>query len=174
VTVLTTDRLILRPISTDDLTDIRAIWTDLSFTRHIMGRVLDEEEIWMRFMRDLGHWQVKGYGTWTARTPDGAFVGNVGLLDYHRTLDPPFDAPEMGGGLAPAAQGKGMALEALGAILAWADAHLPDPKTVCMVSPENTPSMKLATRLGFTPYAETQYKSAPVILLQRPRRSAAL
>ena len=169
MTALTTDRLVLKPISVDDLSDIRAIWTDLSFTRHIMGRVLEEEEIWMRFMRDLGHWQVKGFGTWTAREKDGTFVGNVGLLDYHRTLDPAFDAPELGGGLTPSAQGRGFAKEALGAALAWADANLPDPRTVCMVSPDNAPSMKVATRLGFRPYAETQYKTAPVILMERPR-----
>lgn len=97
----------------------------------------------------------------------GEYVGSVGVLDFHRTLDPPFDAPELGWGVAPRFQGKGLAFEALSAALAWCDDTLNAPRSVCMIAPDNGPSIALARRAGFTPYVETTYKGAPVTLFQR-------
>lgn len=168
---LTTARLTLSPVSETDLDDLLTLWADEAFTRHIMGRGLSGEEVWFRLLRDLGHWQVRGYGNWSIReTVTGAYVGSVGVLDYRRDLDPPFDAPELGWGVAPAFQGQGMALEALQAALAWSDANRIEPRTVCMISPANTPSVKLANRVGYRPYAEADYKGSAVTLFERPRR----
>lgn len=173
MTVLTTARLTLTPVAVSDLDDLIALWADADFTRHIMGRGLSEEEVWFRLLRDLGHWQAKGYGNWSIRETDtGAYVGSVGVLDYRREMTPALDAPELGWGVAPAFQGQGLALEALQAALAWADAHRPEGRTVCMISPDNTPSVRLAGRVGYNPYAEADYKGSLVTLYQRPRAQA--
>lgn len=173
MTVLSTARLTLTPVAVDDMDDLTALWADAGFTRHIMGRGLSEEEVWFRLLRDIGHWQARGYGNWSIRETDtGAYVGSVGVLDYRREIDPPFDAPELGWGVAPAFQGQGVAFEALRAALAWTDAHRPEPRTVCMISPENTPSVKLAERVGYRPYAHAGYKGASVTLFERPRAVA--
>lgn len=170
---LSTPRLTLAPVSEGDLDDLLALWADEDFTRHIMGRGLSGEEVWFRLLRDLGHWRARGYGNWSIReTASGAYVGSVGVLDYRRDLDPPFDAPELGWGVAPAFQGRGMALEALSAALAWTDAHRPEPRTVCMISLANAASVRLAERTGYRPYAETGYKGSAVTLFERPRRAA--
>ncbi len=109
-----------------------------------------------------------GYGNWAIRTrEDGGYVGSVGLLNYRRILDPAFDAPEIGWGLSPVFQGKGMAFEAASAAVAWAEQHLKASRLVCMISPDNTPSRALAGRLGFVAYTETTYKGDAVILLER-------
>ncbi len=89
------------------------------------------------------------------------------MLDYHRMLEPAFDAPELGWGLRSAFQGKGFAYEAVSAALAWCDEALNAPRTVCMIDPTNTPSLALAARAGYREYARTDYKGAPVILLER-------
>ena len=173
MTILTTDRLTHTPVTVADMGDLTALWADADFTRHIMGRGLSEEEVWFRLLRDLGHWQAKGYGNWTIReTATQAYVGSVGVLDYRREMDPPFDAPELGWGVAPAFQGLGMAHEALQAALAWTDAYRLEPRTVCMISPENAPSVKLAERVGYRPYAEADYKGSTVTLFERPRTVA--
>ena len=83
-------------------------------------------------------------------------------------IEPAFDAPELGWGVAPRFQGQGMAFEALSAALAWCDDALNAPRTVCMISPDNAPSLTLAARAGYVPYAETTYKDAPIVLLERP------
>lgn len=169
MTTLRTDRLTLAPTAVSDLPDLLALWSDETFTRHIMGRGLSEEEVWFRLLRDLGHWRAKGHGNWTARDAAGAYVGSVGVLDYRRDLQPAFDAPELGWGVSPAFQGRGFASEMVRAALAWTDAHRPEPRTVCMISPDNAPSLRLAAAVGFAPYAETTYKGSAVRLFQRPR-----
>lgn len=170
MTVLSTERLTLTPVSEGDLADLAALWADADFTRHIMGRGLSEEEVWFRLLRDLGHWQARGYGNWSIReTASGAYVGSVGVLDYRRDIETPFDAPELGWGVAPAFQGTGMAREALAAALGWTDAHRHEARTVCMISPENTPSIRLAERVGYRPYARADYKGSIVELFERPK-----
>jgi RimJ/RimL family protein N-acetyltransferase len=170
VTILNTQRLTLTPVGVADLDDLNALWADEAFTRHIMGRALSHEEVWFRLLRDIGHWQAKGYGNWSIReTATGAYVGSVGVLDYRREMAPAFDAPELGWGVAPAFQGQSMAREALQAALGWTDAYRLEPRTVCMISPDNEPSIRLAERVGYRPYARTDYKGAAVDLYERPR-----
>lgn len=161
----------MSPVSTDDFGELLTLWSDEDFTRHIMGRALGREEIWFRLLRDLGHWAAMGHGNWTIRLRDGgAYLGSVGVFDYRRELEPPFDAPELGWGVAPGFQGRGYAAEALTAVLAWTDRRL-EERTVCMISPENLASLKLAARVGYRPYATTTYKDQPVQLFERQRRT---
>lgn len=167
---LTTDRLILTPVTTADLDDLLVLWSDTTFTRHIMGRALGAEEVWFRLLRDLGHWTALGHGNWTIRLKDsGDYVGSVGVLDYRRELDPSFVDPELGWGVAPAFQGRGFAAEALRTALAWVDVHLKSNATVCMISPENAASVRLAERVGYAPYASALYKGSDVRLYRRSR-----
>ncbi len=167
-TTLITERLTLTPVQASDYDDLRALWADPDFIRHLFPDPLSGEDVWFRLLRDVGHWEVLGHGNWTARLKDdGAYVGSVGVLDYHRTLDPPFDAPELGWGLNPRFQGQGYAFEALSAALAWVDDALNAPRTVCMISPDNAPSIALATRAGYQEYARADYKGDPVILFER-------
>ncbi|WP_297934847.1 GNAT family N-acetyltransferase [uncultured Brevundimonas sp.] len=173
MTILTTDRLTLSPVAVSDMQDLTALGPAPDFPRHIMGRGLSEEEVWFRLLRDLGHWQAKGYGNWSIReTETGDYVGSVGVLDYRREMTPAFDAPELGWGVAPAFQGQGLAYEALQAALAWTDAYRLEPRTVCMISLDNAPSAKLAERVGYRPYAEANYKGSLVTLFERPRTVA--
>ena len=167
---LTTQRLVLTPVDLADLEDLQALWADADFTRHITGRPMTTEEVWFRLLRDLGQWGVRGYGSWMIRLVEGgAYVGNVSILDHRRLIDPPIDDPELGWGLAPAFQGRGFAKEALEAALAWADAHLTAARTLCMISPDNPASVRLAERVGYRPYRRTTYRDEPVQLFERPQ-----
>lgn len=168
MTTLITERLTLTPAAVSDYDDLRAMWSDPDVIRHIFPEPLSDEDVWFRLLRDLGHWEALGYGNWTLRLKHtGEHIGGVGVLDYHRVLEPAFDAPELGWGLRSAFQGKGLAFEAVSAALAWCDDTLNAPRTVCMIDPTNTPSLALAARAGYREYARTDYKGAPVILLER-------
>jgi len=171
MTILITDRLTLTPVQATDLPDLCALWGDPVFAASIFPAPLSSEDVWFRMLRDIGHWEVKGYGNWSIRdTATGDYVGSVGVLDYRRILVPAFDAPELGWGVAPRFQGQGIAFEAASAALAWCDDALNAPRTVCMISPENAPSHALAARAGYVPYVETTYKGSPVVLLERISR----
>lgn len=166
--VIETHRLTLTPVAEGDYADLCALLADPGFFRHIFPVALSAEEAWFRLLRDIGHWQVMGYGNWSIRTREGGhYVGSVGLLNYRRILSPAFEGIEMGWGLSPAFQGQGMAFEAATAAVAWAEQHLGAARLACMISPDNRPSLALAARLGFVRYADTTYKGEAVILLER-------
>lgn len=168
MTILRTDRLTLTPVQLNDLDDLIALWGDPVFATAIFPAPLTSEDVWFRLLRDVGHWQATGHGNWSIReTATGDYVGSVGVLDYRRIMTPVFDAPELGWGVAPRFQGKGLAFEALSASLAWCDETLNTPRTVCMISPDNAPSHALAVRVGYRRYAETLYRGSPVVLLER-------
>jgi RimJ/RimL family protein N-acetyltransferase len=167
--VLTTDRLILRPHTLGDFPAVASLWSDPEVVRHISSRPSTAEEAWARLLRYAGHWTLKGFGFWAVTTRDTeTFVGELGFMDFRRNLEPTFgDAPEMGWALAPAYHGHGYALEAGRAALEWADGRPGFARTVCMISPENTPSIRLAERLGFRESERTSYMGDSVILFQR-------
>lgn len=168
MTVLITDRLTLTPMQRSDLPDLTALWSDPAFATAIFPAPLSSEDVWFRLLRDIGHWEALGHGNWAIReTATDDYVGSVGVLDYRRILEPAFDAPELGWGVAPRFQGRGMAFEALSAALAWCDETLNAARTVCMIAPDNAPSHALAKRAGYAPYAETIYKDASVVLFER-------
>jgi RimJ/RimL family protein N-acetyltransferase len=169
VPVLTTPRLVMRGHTAADLTAAAAMWAEPSVARHIGGMPSTQEETWARILRYAGLWTLLGFGYWLVEErATGRFVGEVGLADFHRDLEPALgDAPEAGWVLHPDHHGRGLATEALRAALAWADARLPARRSVCMIAPENAASLRVARKCGFVAFARTSYKGAPTVLLER-------
>lgn len=164
-----TERLVLRGHRLDDFTDHMSLWQDPLVTRFIGGRPFTAEECWTRFHRFAGHWAMMDFGYWLVREREtGALVGEIGFHDMKREIVPPFgDAPEAGWVLAPAMQGRGFATEALEAAHRWGEEQWGPRRTVCMISPENAASLRVATRTGYKVYARTEYKGSLVLLLER-------
>lgn len=172
-TTLGTARLVMTPVALSDLSDVIALWREPEVYRHIGGKPFSEEDCWNRLLRDIGHWTIKGYGLWTIRMKaTGTYAGVAGFADFRREMNPAFgDAPEGGWVMAPWTRRQGLASEAVGAALDWVEAVLDPPRTVCMIAPDNQPSLRLADRFGYAPYAATRYKGAEVLLLERPREA---
>ena len=164
-----TERLILRPHRAEDFDDLAALWADPEVTRFIGGRPSTAEESWARLLRYGGLWGLLGFGYWAVRDrASGRVVGEVGFADFHRGLGPDFDGtPEIGWVLAPRAHGRGLAREAAGAALAWGDARS-WPRTVCIIAPDNAPSLRLAEACGFREVRHTTYKDHPTIMFELP------
>jgi RimJ/RimL family protein N-acetyltransferase len=169
IPVIETERLRLRRHEAADLDASFAMWSHPDVYRFIGGRASGRDEAWARLLRYLGQWELLGFSYWLVEDREsGQFVGEVGFLDAKRDLTPPFgDTPEMGWALAPHAHGQGYAAEAVRAGLAWADQRW--PRTVCMIDPQNTPSLILAGKLGYREYARTIFKDTPVTLFERLR-----
>jgi RimJ/RimL family protein N-acetyltransferase len=167
---LETPRLRLRGHRLADFAPCAAMWADPIVTRFIGGRPSTEEEVWARLLRYRGHWAHLGFGYWAVEEKaSGAFVGELGFADFQRDLAPPFgDRPELGWALSPSVHGRGYATEALLAALRWGDARFGHLPTVCMIAPENAPSLRVAAKLGFREYLRTTYKGEPTVLLERP------
>ena len=164
-----TERLTLRRHRVTDLDDCVAMWADPRVTRHIGGRPFTAEEVWTKLLRYAGHWSLLGFGYWVVHENEsGRFVGEVGFADFKRDLVPSLaGAPELGWVLAPSAHGRGLGTEAVKAALAWAQVHLDSPRTVCLIDPDNLPSLRVAEKCGYREWCRTTYKQTPVILFER-------
>jgi RimJ/RimL family protein N-acetyltransferase len=148
---LVTSRLVLRPHLPSDLDEELALWSNPEVVRYLGVKSLSRPDAWARLLRYAGLWQFLGYGCWAALEKDaGRFVGDVGLFDFKRALEPPVDtAPEAAWVLAPWAHGRGYATEAIRAVLAWSDGALPARHTSCLIAPENAPSIRVALKCGY-------------------------
>jgi RimJ/RimL family protein N-acetyltransferase len=165
-----TERLVLRGHREEDCVASAAMWGDPLVTRYFGGLAPTNEGAWRRVLTYAGLWATLGYGYWAVvERATGAFVGEVGLADFKRDIVPSFGgAPEVGWALVSTAWGRGLGTEAVAAALAWSETHLAVPRTVCLITAENAPSIRLAARLGFREYARTTYREAPVHLFERP------
>jgi len=169
IPTIETERLILRGHKPEDFPAFAAMWADPVVTRFIGGAPLSEEDAWAKYLRVAGHWALLGYGFWSiVEKASGQRVGEAGILNVKRDTNPSFrDVPEIGWGLLPAVHGKGYATEAVKAILGWAEDHFGKVRMVCIIDPDNTPSLRVAERCGFHEYARTTYKGEAIIILER-------
>jgi len=169
IPTIETGRLILRGHTPEDFPAFAAMWADPVVTRFIGGAPLTEEDAWAKYLRVAGHWALLGYGFWSiVEKTSGQRVGEAGILNVKRDTNPSFrDVPEIGWGLLPAVHGKGYATEAVKAILGWAENHFGKVRMVCIIDPDNTPSLRVAERCGFREYARTTYKGEAIIILER-------
>lgn len=169
VPVLETARLHLRGYQPSDFAVWMAMHQDPDYYRYLSGSALPAEEVWTRMLRLIGHWTLLGYGFWAVEEKaSGRFIGAVGFADFQRDIEPPLGAaPEMGWVLAPATHSQGYASEAVAAALRWGEAHFGPGRMVCLVHPDNEPSLRVAARFGFREYARVLYKGQPGVLLER-------
>lgn len=166
---LETERLVLRGHQLEDFDECFKMWSDLQVTRYTIGRPSTREEAWARLLRNAGHWALLGFGYWVVQERSSSrFLGEVGLADLRRDLEPSFgNAPEAGWVLCAGAWGRGHATEAMRAVLEWGGANLRSERTVCMIHPENLASLKVATKCGFQEVTRTTYRSGPTVLFER-------
>lgn len=169
VPVLETERLRLRGHRLEDFANSAAMWGDETVTRFIGGKPSTREESWRRFVSFPGHWALLGHGYWLIEEKaTGAYVGDGGFGSFKRDLGAhAFDAPEQGWALSPAHQGKGYATEAAQAQIAWAEKHFGRTDFICLIAPQNTPSLRVAEKLGYRAFARADYKGEPSVLLRR-------
>lgn len=168
IPVIETERLRLRGHTMADFEKSAAMWALEGTTRFIGGKPSTREESWQRFTRYPGQWALLGYGYWLIEDKlTGAYLGEGGWLEGMRDLTPALDAPEQGWAIVPEAHGKGYALEATQVMLHWAEPHFGRRDFVCIISPENQPSLRLAAKLGYAEYARTIYKDQAIALLRR-------
>jgi RimJ/RimL family protein N-acetyltransferase len=165
---LETERLRLRGHRLEDFEPIHAMLGDGAVMRHISG-AQPREDAWRRMLTAPGCWALLGYGYWVVeRREDGAVIGQAGLADYKRAMEPRIEGlPELGYVFAAEAHGQGYASEAVRAILEWSDREVRAPQTVAIISHDNAPSIRVAERAGFAVREEAVYNGEPLLLFRR-------
>lgn len=141
--VIETDRLRLRMPEERDFEPLCAVMADEETARFI-GGVQEPPHVWRALCSVIGHWAVRGYGFFTVeRKIDGAFVGRVGPWYPHG-----WSQPEIGWTIAREFWGGGYATEAAAASMDYAFDELGWPDVIHLIDKANTPSQKVAERLG--------------------------
>lgn len=169
IPVIETERLRLREHRIGDLSDCVSMWADPAITRYTIGNPSTEQRTWIRMLGYLGHWSMLGYGYWAvADKASDRFIGELGFADFKRDIQPSISGiPELGWALASHAHGKGYATEALKAAIEWGERNLPGDRIVCIISPSNVASLRVAEKLSFKEVCRTTKNAESELLFER-------
>lgn len=138
-----TARLLLRPWTADDFEEFARYYANQDDARFVGGSK-DSEQAWRHMALQIGHWVLKGFGYWAVNEKGtNRFVGCAGLWQ-----SPGWPELELGYWLIREHQGKGYAFEACLRCIDHARKVLSARSLVSYIDPRNTPSIRLATRLG--------------------------
>lgn len=167
-----TERLVLRPHIASDFDAYKAMSQDPEVMQFIGREPSKDDEAWLRFLAHSGRWAFCGYGLFAVIEKEtDRYIGDAGFSDFRRGLGPDFDPfHEAAWMFSTAGQGKGYAFEAMSAAQKWADEKFSPQKTVCIISPDNGPSIKLAGKLGYRETEISRYKDSDVIMFERINR----
>ena len=169
VPVLETERLRLRGHQLDDFAACSAMWADPMVSRKLGRKPFTEEESWTKLLRYIGHWALLGFGYWAVESKaTSRYIGELGFADFHRDTEPSIAGiAEIGWALAAEAHGQGLATEALRQVIDWGDRHLGSRRTVCIIHRDNTASVHLARKLGYSIVLRAATDDQPDMLLAR-------
>jgi RimJ/RimL family protein N-acetyltransferase len=167
---LETERLILRAWEKRDFRPWEAILKEPAVSHFLSGSGQSPEDVWRRLAGAAGSWPLLGFGGWAVELKaDGTLVGNVGLFNAWRALEPEFgEEPEMGWIFATRTHGQGLASEACMKLLEWAEANLDPVPIWAIIAPENAASLNLAAKLGFERLGDSVYHDEATAVLKRP------
>jgi RimJ/RimL family protein N-acetyltransferase len=145
--LLQTERLILRLFREADLPAYAAMVGDAETMRYVgTGQAFSREEAWRSMALMVGHWHLRGYGLWAVEEKaSGEMIGRIGCWNPEG-----WPGLEVGWMLRKEWRGRGFALEAAQASLHFAFTQLDCPHVISLIRPGNTPSIKVAERLGET------------------------
>jgi RimJ/RimL family protein N-acetyltransferase len=163
--VLTTERLVLRPVTAHDHAVLLAHWALPDVRRFLFdGEALSAAEVTETIEDSAMDFAAAGYGIWLIREEHGtALIGTTGL----RPLED--FGLEIFYSLAPGSWGKGYATEAARAVVEHALGPLGLPEVLAEVDEDNAASVAVVKRLGMTPFAVVPGVLGP---MTRYRRTA--
>jgi len=157
---LTSDRLILRPVSIGDAEHIFRYRSDKMANKYqgwTPGSLSDVHE----FIEHRVSSEINIPGTWfqfsMTRKNTYEFIGDLGV---HFLPDDPFQV-ELGITIDQAYQGNGYATEAMKEVITFLFSQLNKHRIIASIDPRNSQSIKLVERLGFR--KEAHFKKSILI-----------
>jgi ribosomal-protein-alanine N-acetyltransferase len=154
-----TPRLVLRPVSLEDLDDYVALYADPEVVRFLGDGTTAgpaESRTWVGQAIDRNERQ--GWDLRTVRLHDGTFVGRCGIAV--RDLDGVTEH-EVAYALAREHWGHGYATEAATAVRDHAIGDRGRSRLICLVAHGNTASRRVATKLGMSYERDVEFHGRP-------------
>lgn len=167
IPVIETERLILRGALESDFEAHAAFMA--SARSSFVGGPQERFEAGRGFAASVGHWVLKGFGVWTiADKATNAPLGKTGFIYAEG-----WDEPELGWHVYEAAEGKGIAFEAVTAARANGPKHFGLDGVISYIDPANTRSMALAERLGARFERDSELLGKPCQVWRHPKQGEA-
>ncbi|CDO35114.1 GNAT family N-acetyltransferase [Novosphingobium sp. KN65.2] len=163
---LTTGRYDLWQPGPGDLEGLVRLLEGKDMTRFLGPARADYFSQFERLSRNTGSWALYGYGTFYVRKRGEAeLIANCGIFHSWRGFGKGMDdVPEAGWIVRQDHWGEGLAGEVMGTVLPWFDRVHGRRRIACMIEEGNTPSERLATRLGFKHYGQHEAEDGKTIL----------
>ncbi len=158
---LETPRLVLRPFAEADVDAYTELLQSGPVRRslHLPDNV-GRWDAWSQMAAWLGQWELRGTGQWALQDrATGDFIGRAGL---HNPARHDWPGVEVGWTLHPDYWGRGYATEAGGRAVQYAFDALKVPEVFSLILPENSRSIAVAQRLGFSFVEERVISHFPV------------
>ena len=156
--MIETERLLLRPPVPDDAAEVAEEIADSMVMRFIgTGETGTFDDAVERLDAMCRAWTEDGFGRFiVVRADDGVPLGRVGLLVWDplvwrsgvRSEIGDRAEIELGWTLRRQAWGQGYATEAAAAVRDWAMREIEPRRLISLIHPENTRSMRVATKIG--------------------------
>jgi ribosomal-protein-alanine N-acetyltransferase len=154
LTLLETERLLLRRFREADRDTVARWNAHPDFTRHLAGPQTREASD-AAFDRWQQHWKDHGFGLLgVVDRESGALIGRAGP-SFHRAWP---EDPEIGWALDPAWWGRGLATEGGAACVRWAFDGLGFGRVVSITTEENLASRRVMAKLGFELHAQVPFE----------------
>jgi [ribosomal protein S5]-alanine N-acetyltransferase len=165
--VLTTERLVLRPVTPRDHATLLAHWTAPDVRRFLFdGGIMSADEVAEAIEDSARDFAAAGYGVWLIHEKGGAdLIGTAGLRPLERL------GLEIFYSLAPGSWGQGYATEAARAVVEHALGRLGLPEVLAEVDEGNTASVAVVERLGMTPFEVVPGVLGPMTRFRRAGRT---
>lgn len=145
-TILTTDRLIIRESTVEDVDEFYRIYAEegiTDFTEKLFDDPEDEKRYMQNYIREI--YGFYGFGVWTlALKETGKVIGRAGI-----SVRDGFDDPEIGYVLEKKYQKKGLAYEACSAIIDYFKENYSFERIMALSEAGNTAGNGLLQKLGF-------------------------
>jgi RimJ/RimL family protein N-acetyltransferase len=168
-TMVSTARFTCREMTEADTDFLAAMLGDPEVMR-FYPKPLDRSEAEAWLQRVLGRYARSGHGFWMAeRKEDGEKVGQIGLLPKEINGEPEIEVAYM---VHRPFWRQGIATEVAMACRDHAFRTFGAARVICMIHPENTPSLAVAARLGMKRIGDIIHAGMPHLLFEY-RQSAA-
>ena len=161
---LTTERLILRPLTLDDLDALAELHAQESFWRYPFGRGWSRSETQSFLERTIARYSDPGIAVSAVVIRDTRVLAGWAGLSIPTFLPEILPAVEVGWRLGQQYRGRGFATEAGGAWLRYGFEDLGLERVVSIFEPENVASGAVMRRLGFTLEREAMHPTHRVCL----------
>jgi ribosomal-protein-alanine N-acetyltransferase len=152
MTILETERLVLRRLLSDDIPSLINLWTDPEVTLH-MGGPRQRQQLESGFAKEAAEPFAEQYDLWPlVEKRTGRVVGHCGLLEKEVDGNAEIELVYV---IARASWGNDCASEVARGLISYAFGELKLPRLLALIEPENAVSEAVAKKVGMHVEKET-------------------